>query len=63
MPKQNSDSNAGGDADFKNSLSSLLAKGNPLAAPGGIRRATTLAKKEEEPVEPKQQIKFDIFNE
>lgn len=52
-------------SDFKSSLGALLQKGNPLSLPGGIRRGTTMNKKpvatEEEA--PKQQIKFDIFNE
>lgn len=49
--------------DFKNSLASLLAKGNPLMG-GGPRK--TVQKKQEkvkEVEEEKEKIKVDIFNE
>ena len=48
--------------DFKNSLASLLSKGNPLM-PGIAKKQTFVAKKfEETEDEPKEKIKFDIFN-
>jgi hypothetical protein len=52
-----------GASDFKNSLSSLLQKGNPFM-PGMARKPTIQQKKpvpEEE--EQKEKIKFDIFNQ
>lgn len=49
-------------ADFKNSLASLLSKGNPLA-PGVQRRQTIQPKKQVEEDQPKDKIKFDIFNQ
>ena len=48
-------------ADFKNSLSSLLSKGNPLM-PGVARKAPTQQKKPEVEEEQKEKIKFDIYN-
>lgn len=44
--------------DFKNSLASLLSKGNPLMP--GIQKKATIVNEEEA---PKEKIKFDIFNE
>ena len=49
-------------ADFKNSLASLLSKGNPLM-PGVQRRPTVAPKKLEEEIQQKDKIKFDIFND
>lgn len=46
---------------FKNSLSSLLSKGNPLM-PGLGRKATIQQKKPEVEEEHKEKIKFDIYN-
>jgi hypothetical protein len=46
-------------ADFKNSLASLLSKGNPLMP--GVQRRPTVVKMEEES-QAKDKIKFDIFN-
>lgn len=48
--------------DFKNSLASLLSKGNPLM-PGVQRRPTIAPKRFEEEAAQKDKIKFDIFND
>lgn len=48
--------------DFKNSLASLLSKGNPLM-PGAQRRPTVAPKKLEDEAPQKDKIKFDIFND
>ena len=60
-PKPVAQSNQDGN-DFKNSLASLLSKGNPLM-PGMPRKTVTQPKKTEEEAAPaKDKIKFDIFN-
>lgn len=48
-------------AEFKNSLASLLAKGNPLAP--GVARKQTVVKSKKEEEEQKEKLKFDVFDD
>ena len=54
QPVQSTESN-----EFKNSLESLLARGNPLMT--GVARKQTVVKPAKQEEEQREKIKFDIF--